>query len=149
MGEQRVVRSNVVTDLEVSGLNDNDFIKLTEVFAKGVIPVSKDHISQQEEVDQWPHLKGVEVPCINAEIGLLIGTNVPKALEPQEIIHSVNEGPYAMRTALGWMVNGPLREGNCNRNKDGVIQVYSNQISVCRLEDLWSQQFKYDFPEQE
>lgn len=34
MGEQRVVRSTVVTDLEVSGLNSNDFIKLTEVFSK-------------------------------------------------------------------------------------------------------------------
>lgn len=149
MGEQRVVRRNVVTDLEVIGLNDNDFIKLTEVFSQRAIPVSKDHIPQQEEVDQWPHLKGVQVPCINAEIGLLIGTNVPKALEPQGIIHNVNEGSYAVRTALGWMVNGPLREGNCNLTKERVIQVYSNRISVSRLEDLWSQQFKYDFPEQE
>lgn len=67
------------------------------------------------------HLKSVQVPCINAEIGLLIGTNVPKALEPQEVIHSVNEGPYAVRTALGWTVNGPLRDGNCNQTKDGAI----------------------------
>lgn len=72
----------------------------------------KDLIPQQEEVDRLSHLKGEQVPCISAEIGLLIGTNVPKALEPQEVIHSVNEEPYDVRTALGWTVNGPLREGN-------------------------------------
>lgn len=143
MGEQRVVHRNVVTDLDVSGLINNDFVKLTEVFSQRVIPVSKDHIPQQEEVDRWPHLTGVQVPCIHAEIGLLIGTNVPKAVEPQEAIHSVNDGPYAVKTAL----NGPLRVQTCNRLKDGITKVYSNRISVSRLEDLWSQQFKYNFPE--
>ncbi len=33
-----------------------------------------------------------------------------KALEPEEVNRSVKDGPYAVRTALGWTVNGPLRE---------------------------------------
>lgn len=39
---------------------------------------------------------------INAEIGLLIDTNVPEALEPLQVIRSVNDGPYSIRTTLGW-----------------------------------------------
>ncbi|KAI2651225.1 Replicase polyprotein 1a [Labeo rohita] len=53
-------------------------------------------------------LQTVHLPEIEAGIELLIGTNVPKALEPLEVIRSVNDGPYAIRTMLGWTVNGPV-----------------------------------------
>lgn len=53
------------------------------------------------------------LPEINTEIGLLIDTNVPEALEPLQVIRSVNGGPYSIRTVLGWTVNGPL-------NGDGI-----------------------------
>ena len=45
----------------------------------------------------------------NVSIGLLIGTNCIKALEPLEIISGENGGPYAMRTRLGWTVIGPVK----------------------------------------
>ena len=35
-------------------------------------------------------------------------TDVPEALEPLEIKHSQEGGPYATRTRIGWAVNGPL-----------------------------------------
>ncbi|KAL7852287.1 hypothetical protein SRHO_G00180720 [Serrasalmus rhombeus] len=147
MGEQKIVRSTAVAGLEVSGLHNNNFLELTEVFSQKAIPVSKANIPSQEEVDRWPHLKDVRIPSISGEIGLLIGANVPRALEPEEVIHSVKNGPYAVKTMLGWTVNGPLREDSCSMTKAGVPHVLSNRISVCRLEELWSQQFKYDFPE--
>lgn len=50
------------------------------------------------------------LPTINAEIGLLIGTNIPKALEPWQVINSKGNGPYAFKTALGWVVNGLSKE---------------------------------------
>lgn len=59
----------------------------------------------------------------------------------------MGDGPYAVRTTLGWTVNGPLREGNCETTKEGLSYVASNRISVAKLDKLWNQQFKYDFPE--
>lgn len=147
MGEQKTVSCKAVPDLEVSSLEGDDFIDLTEVFAQKVIPVSKENIPTQEDVDKWPHLQGVRIPSINTDVGLLIGTDVAKALEPEEIIHSVKDGPYAVRTALGWTVNGPLRENIRIRTKHGYPQIKMNRISVARLEELWTQQFKCDFPE--
>ena len=110
MGDQKTVSCKAVSDLEVSSLEGDDFIELTGVFAQEVIPASKENIPTQEDVDRWPHLRGVQIPSINADIGLLIGTDVAKALDPKEVICSVKDGPYAVRTALGWTVNGPLRE---------------------------------------
>lgn len=47
-------------------------------------------------------------PEVDSEIELLIGLNVPKALEPLQVIPSVHDGPYTIKTILGWTVNGPL-----------------------------------------
>ena len=149
MGEQKAISCQAVTDLEVCSLEGDDVIEIKEVFAQKDIPVSKTNIPTQEDVDRWPHLRGVRIPSINADIGLLIGTDVAKALEPEEVIRSIKDGPYAVRTALGWTVNGPLRENIRSRTKNGYPEVLTNRISVARLEELWTQQFKYDFPEKD
>ena len=44
----------------------------------------------------------------NIEVGMLIGANCMKALEPMEIISSRNGGPYTYRTKLGWCIVGPI-----------------------------------------
>ena len=49
----------------------------------------------------YPHLKGILLPKIDACIGLLIGNDIPKALEPKEIKECKVEGPYAVRTLFG------------------------------------------------
>lgn len=67
------------------------------------MPVHKGNIPRVRDLQMWPHLKkcSFTVPEIEAGIELLIGTNVPKALEPLEVIRSENDGPYAIRTMLG------------------------------------------------
>ena len=64
----------------------------------------------QEDIQKWPYLHNVRLPHIDAEIGLLIGNNVHEAFEPWKVIQSQSNGPYAVKTVLGWTVNGPLRE---------------------------------------
>ncbi|KAL7841314.1 hypothetical protein SRHO_G00250050 [Serrasalmus rhombeus] len=146
MGNESVVNTRIVTGLEISNLEGDQFIELSEVFSQKAIPVTKDNIPRQEDVSRWPHLKEVKLPAVEAEVGLLIGANIPKAMEPLQVVNSVDEGPYAVRTALGWTVNGPLKGGN-----DGLRTrspaVTANRISVARLEELWHQQFKLDFPD--
>ena len=41
------------------------------------------------------------------EVGMLIGANCRKVLEPVEIIASQEEGLYAYKTKLGWCLVGP------------------------------------------
>lgn len=78
---------------------------------------------------------------------LLIGTNVPKDLEPWEVVRGGDWGPYAVKMLLGWTVHGPLR-GDCSSDADYMQkQATVNRISVVTLNELWGQQTKADFPE--
>jgi hypothetical protein len=46
--------------------------------------------------------------AINAEIGLLIGNDVPEVLQPTQERPNENGGPFAAKTVFGWVLNGPL-----------------------------------------
>ncbi|KAI4882679.1 hypothetical protein NFI96_029603, partial [Prochilodus magdalenae] len=147
MGGEKVVTSHVVSGLEVSSLENDDFFVLPNVFSQVAIPASEENIPRQEDVNKWPHLSQVQLPSIRAGIDLLIGTNVPRALEPWQVVPSVDNGPYAVKTRLGWIINGPLRVEHGYNTTSRPVQVLSNRISVATLDELWSQQFKNDFPE--
>ena len=107
------VESYLIRDLVVSGLDENDFVSLPALYTRPEIPVPT-----QEDFDQWPHPDDVFIPQVDAEIGLLIVSDVPETLDPVEIRHSENGGPYASRTRCGWAVNGPL--GRCRHGSQAV-----------------------------
>ena len=68
-----------------------------------------EDVPTQEDVDRWSYLRGIKIPDINSDVGLLIGTNAPLASEPWEVVHSQDDGPSAVKTLLGWAIRGPLR----------------------------------------
>ncbi|KAL3967647.1 phylloquinone omega-hydroxylase/docosahexaenoic acid omega-hydroxylase [Sarotherodon galilaeus] len=150
MGKEATISTHVIMGLEVSGLDEDNFLKIPQVFTQAEIPVTKENIPQQSDVDRWPYLKEVQLKQIDGKIGMLIGTNVPKALEPWKVINSEGNGPYAVKTALGWTINGPLlREEGIAQGAVEWPPVMVNRISVTKLEELSQQQMKYDFPEHE
>ncbi len=125
--------------LEISGLNENNFVDLPQVFSQKEIQWKKKH-SAQKDVKKWKYLDEVHLPQIDAGIGLLIGTNVPKILEPWKVINSREDGPFAVKTILGWIVNGHLDQRRTSKtNRDtGWPQVMANRISVVSLDNLIS-----------
>ena len=92
------------------------------------------------------YLKEVKLNSIKADVSLLIETNIPKAMEPLKVINNQDNGPYAVLTHLGWIVNGPLGISS-HVNKHGRPQITTNKILVARLGDLLIQQYNQDFPE--
>ena len=48
------------------------------------------------------------MPDVYADIGLLVASAVPAVFDPLKIKYSKDGGPYAARTPVGWVVNGPL-----------------------------------------
>ncbi len=107
MNSKKRVESYVLTDLEVSGLEENNFVELAKVFTQKSIPVSMENIPQQHDIDKWPYLSEVKLPQIDAGVEILIGNKEYKLLEPWQVINSEQNGPYAVKTALGWILNGP------------------------------------------
>ncbi|KAK0135648.1 hypothetical protein N1851_028511 [Merluccius polli] len=144
MGQEKVVDSCVASHLEVAGLDSDVYCEITKLFVQQTMPVDRSNIPGQRDLEKWPPLKYVCLPEIDANVELLIGINVPRALEPLEVIRSTDGGPYAVKTVLGWTVNGPL--GGCDDSPGCQSTVSINIISAVTLE-LWNKQFKTDFQE--
>lgn len=92
----------------MSDLNQENVVELPVVYSRPSLPIPSEAIARQEDMDHWPHLKGINVQKINAEIGLLTGSDVPQALQPIEFKAGKNGGQFATHTTLGWVINGPL-----------------------------------------
>ena len=97
-----------VVSLQVMDLEEENAVELSCVFTRPKLPVEVENGAQQEDVDRWPHLAGIRIPKIDANVGLLIGSDAPEILQPKEVRESCHSGPYATRTIFGWVVNGPL-----------------------------------------
>ena len=146
MGQKKIVNAHILSGLEVSGMSTNDFIELPEVLTQKTMPVSMLNVPRQEDLDQWSYLKDVKLHDIDADVELLIGTDASKVMEPWELINSQDDGPYAVRTRVGWVINGPLRGGS-SRSKSGCPAVTANRISVEHLQEMLVKQYNHDFNE--
>lgn len=147
MGQEKSVSCCVIDGLEISGLNTNNFFPLPAVYTQQKMPVSSQNIITQEELSKWSYLDKVKIPCIQAEVDLLIGINAANVMEPHKIINSQGNGPFAIKTLLGWVVNGTVEGNSEHRNEVGHSDVTVNRISVVRLEELLNNQFNHDFNE--
>ncbi len=132
MGQTKPINTLLVKDLEVCSLDGKEFIKLPDVYTQKEIPVDKEHIPKQKDIRKWPYLQDVDMPTINAEVGLLIGINVPKLMEPWRIINSQGNDPFAIKTLLGWIVNGPFHGEDTWINKR---EKYAEERKEMSLED--------------
>ena len=82
IGTTEYVTTVILDDLEVSDLDENVVIALPHVLCRPNIPVSKDEITIQDDVDRWPYLQGhVFLPNLDSNVEVLIGANVLEALQ--------------------------------------------------------------------
>ena len=115
------MKSAAVSGLRVSssiGSEKEIWLNLPLVYTREDIPVDIEEVATRENIKNWDHLTVITEKLPHAadiEIELLIGADCSKALEPQEVIPSRSEGPFAFRTTLGQCVVGPLaRPGKKN-----------------------------------
>lgn len=120
------------------------------------LPIERDEIPSHAILRRWPHLSvlSTEMPDRDdtVPIGLIIGANCSKALEPHEVIPSVIDGPFAVRTALGWCVSGPshLIGGQTVRTTN-TNKLFCNRTTVeeTKLKDMLLTMCESDFTENE
>ena len=104
----------MVTGLKVSKNVHGEGIRwlnLLATYTREALAADVEEVLTQEKAKKWKHLKIIadKLPTeTNMEIGLLIGANCSKALEPEELPPSKNGGPFFFRTLLGWCVVGIL-----------------------------------------
>ncbi len=147
MGQEKVVPTYTLTGLEVSGLNSECYYQLPNVLTQREMPVTSDNIITQEGLARWSYLSAIQIPCIKANVDLLIGSNAPKLLEPWDVVNSCGGGPYAIKTVLGWVINGPMQGGDTANPGIRLAVAAVNRISVCQLSELLNNQYLHGFNE--
>ena len=71
MDSSKDVDTALVNDLVVSDLDENVAILLPEVLSRPAMPVSRDEIPKQEDVERWSHLQGhVYLTDLNSGVDL-------------------------------------------------------------------------------
>ena len=151
----------VVTGLQVTSLTKEQ-VELPKMFSQPFIPINKEEIPTLSKIKKWKHLERVHehiIPddCYGLSVGLLIGANCPKALEPHAIISSKDNGPFAVKTALGWCVSGPMRANpkpyqvqcylsNINSSANPHF-TFKNTIKDLSLKDAMLRMYELDFHE--
>ncbi|XP_043240719.1 uncharacterized protein LOC122391120 [Amphibalanus amphitrite] len=126
MAQQPVeLHTSAVDNLQMCDMDENEQMQLPEVFVIDKIPVSRTELCKAEDVEPWPHVRDVLPEEIEAEVGLLIGVNVPEAFEPLDFVPSCDGGPFAVKTRLGWVVNGPVRSRKLTE-----VRATSNRIRL-------------------
>lgn len=113
-------------------MEEYNYSQLSKVFTHINTPVQKENIPSQQHLRKWPYYSKVSLPHIDADTGLLIGANNSKAMEPWHIINSQDDGPYAMKTILGWKVCGPVKNDDMEQTSHYAV----NRILLVEIEQL-------------
>lgn len=120
MSAKETLSTYLIHDVSVSNVNDAVFFEIPVVYTKKTIPISKDNVSK-EDIDQRSYLNHVDIPEVESNVELLIGLNAPNLHEPLKVVSGQNGGPFAMKTRLGWVINGMFKPHGfvvnpCQRN---------------------------------
>ena len=102
-------------------------IQLPEAHSRPSLAVDKEEIPTPSKIDRWTYLHSLKTKIPEYDpsipIGLMIGGDCPEALDPWEVIHSENKGPFAQRTQLGWCVVGPMGSASSRRIKSNHTRI--------------------------
>ncbi|XP_041453667.1 uncharacterized protein LOC121406862 [Lytechinus variegatus] len=124
--------------LTVQAHDTDELVTLPHVYTKKAINISCNNVSQ-EDISRFPHLEDLNILDSTSfvKVDLLIGQDTPEALIPLEVRRG-EDGPFAIKTKLGWTLNGPLvniDEGNTQASSSFI----SNDDSLeTQLKLFWS-----------
>ena len=142
LGRQQI-DVNRIEGLIVKRLDEQVEIELPKTYSRDNIPSRCDQIPTPDIADKWKHLKKIKDKLLpyqkDAEVGLLIGCNCPRALKPKEVILGKGEEPYAVRSILGWGIIGPVgfaNEDNLQASCNRIVAQETVNSSSCYKQTL-------------
>ena len=87
------------------------------------------------DLSKWDHLKDVKNPE-TSQVDLLIGQDCPQALRPIEVRSGSDDEPYAVRTYLGWTINGPVGHDGLNPSETGCLSAFIQSSADKHLDQV-------------
>ena len=98
-------KAKVISDLEISDVFESSpYSHLQPLLSIQRLPATIDDAPTQDDISELPEFADIFIPPVNSDVGLLIGNNNRHIMKPHEITSSESDH-YAIRTAVGWVVN--------------------------------------------
>ena len=132
--EDEVIECKKVQGLGVTDLKRQVHIPLPKVYTRDSIPYKPHQIPKPEVAMQWDHLKCIAEELMpyreDVQVGILIGTNCPKAIKPREVIPGGDHDPYGIKTDLGWGIVGRVCKSNPDEDLEQLSESWANKIVI-------------------
>ena len=138
LATEKIIPSCKIENITVRGLNRSIPVTIPRCYTRSIMPADRDHIPTPKIAKDWPHLSEMAnelQPQLDIPIGLLIGYDCSKALEPQSVIPSVGNGPFAIDTVLGWGIIGSSTSHYVDEAEDIVGPSHTTTVLNSNLND--------------
>ena len=124
-------KDTLLVDLSVKSLDGSNSLDLRNVYVVPEIPVRLPRVDTR----QYSHLHGLPLGSVGLHVDILIGQDHSSALVPLETRKGLLVEPFAVRTILGWSLNGPAMTGGAVGKK--VVNHFVNASLDQKVEQLW------------
>ena len=107
--DTEAVNELIISTIDSKKGRPMEWIELQKAYSKNCLPVERKEIATPDKIKIWKYLKPISkgiAQVDNIEVGMPIGANCMKTMEPMEIISSRNCGLYTYRIDLGWYIVG-------------------------------------------
>lgn len=129
-----------VTDKNVKGHASKVNFKVSSIDSLSTVQVNVSTAWAVKDLDiplrhskkgihELPHLQSIPFPDVErSKISVLLGTDVPEAFVPIDVIKGLPSQPFAIQTVLGWSVLGRTSDEkstlnvNCTCSKDNAVE---------------------------
>ena len=124
-------KRSMVVDLCLTSIDGDAHVKLRNVYVVKQIPV---HVPEVD-LSSFPHLAGLAVPVCDS-VDVLIGQDHAEALIPLDTRCGAKGDPFAVKTLLGWSLNGPVSPSGAVSKK--VISHFVTTEPSDDISKLWN-----------
>ena len=137
-------KAKVISDLEISDVFESSpYSHLQPLLSIQRLPATIDDAPSQEDISEFPEFANIFIPRVNSDVGLLIGNDNRHLTKPHEIISSESDH-YAIRTAVGWVVNCSKKGSSTKSSKSFFAKTESGYVHP--MSTLCSKQNPADDP---
>ena len=100
-------KAKLIQSLKVMDLDKNECTAFTQRFSIKSLPVSNSEVPSKVSLPNCGCLDSITLPELDADVGLLIGSDYSTTLQPRTSKQSQEGWPFANKTLLGWVVVSP------------------------------------------
>lgn len=123
-----------LVNFSVMSQDQSAVLSMTNVYIVDKIPVN----SYGAPFDCYSHLRGLPIVRNEGEVEVLIGQDNSEALIPLDVRKGKPGEPFAVRTLLGWVLNGPVSAGTINERVVSHFVNLSPSVLENAVQKLWS-----------